>query len=125
MRTHAKGRVSNRWLIAAMCTLLQLCLGTVYAWSYFQPLLVEQKIADPQHQAPQAELGVGGNHRDGQASRGRGLELAVVLDDPDNKENEASQNGDHPGKQGDDAHLNLISDASELSSRAREVRTGN
>jgi OFA family oxalate/formate antiporter-like MFS transporter len=25
-----------------MCTLLQLCLGTVYAWSYFQPLLVEQ-----------------------------------------------------------------------------------
>jgi OFA family oxalate/formate antiporter-like MFS transporter len=25
-----------------MCTVLQLCLGTVYAWSYFQPLLVEQ-----------------------------------------------------------------------------------
>jgi OFA family oxalate/formate antiporter-like MFS transporter len=25
-----------------MCTLLQLCLGTVYAWSYFRPLLVEQ-----------------------------------------------------------------------------------
>jgi len=42
MNTHAKGGVSNRWLIAAMCTLLQLCLGTVYAWSYFQPLLVEQ-----------------------------------------------------------------------------------
>src|SRR4029078_6587677 len=35
-------RVPNRWLIAAACTLLQLCLGTVYAWSYFQPLLVEQ-----------------------------------------------------------------------------------
>jgi MFS transporter, OFA family, oxalate/formate antiporter len=32
----------NRWLIATMCTVLQLCLGTVYAWSYFQPLLVEQ-----------------------------------------------------------------------------------
>jgi len=29
-------------LIAATCTVLQLCLGTVYAWSYFQPLLVEQ-----------------------------------------------------------------------------------
>lgn len=38
----ASDGVSNRWLIAAMCTLLQLCLGTVYAWSYFQPLLVEQ-----------------------------------------------------------------------------------
>ena len=36
------GRVPNRWLVAAACTLLQLCLGTVYAWSYFQPLLVEQ-----------------------------------------------------------------------------------
>ena len=35
-------RVPNRWLIAAMCTVLQLCLGTVYAWSYFQPLLVDQ-----------------------------------------------------------------------------------
>ena len=35
-------RVPNRWLVAAACTLLQLCLGTVYAWSYFQPLLVEQ-----------------------------------------------------------------------------------
>ena len=34
--------VPNRWLIATMCTVLQLCLGTVYAWSYFQPLLVEQ-----------------------------------------------------------------------------------
>jgi len=26
----------NRWLIAVMGTLLQLCLGTVYAWSIFQ-----------------------------------------------------------------------------------------
>jgi len=30
----------NRWLIAIMGTLLQLCLGTVYAWSYFQNPLV-------------------------------------------------------------------------------------
>ena len=37
-----QGRVPSRWLIAAMCTVLQLSLGTVYAWSYFQPLLVEQ-----------------------------------------------------------------------------------
>ena len=42
MTMHAKERVSNRWLIATMCTVLQLCLGTVYAWSYFQPLLVER-----------------------------------------------------------------------------------
>jgi hypothetical protein len=42
MSTHARERVTNRWLIATMCTVLQLCLGTVYAWSYFQPLLVEQ-----------------------------------------------------------------------------------
>ncbi len=33
-------RVPNRWVVAAMGTLLQLCLGTVYAWSYFQSLLV-------------------------------------------------------------------------------------
>jgi OFA family oxalate/formate antiporter-like MFS transporter len=31
----------GRWLIAAMGTLLQLCLGSVYAWSYFQKPLVE------------------------------------------------------------------------------------
>src|SRR5262245_60778621 len=30
------------WLIAVLCVVLQLCLGTVYAWSFFQPLLVEQ-----------------------------------------------------------------------------------
>ena len=30
----------NRWVIALMGMLLQLCLGTVYAWSYFQSLLV-------------------------------------------------------------------------------------
>lgn len=27
---------TNRWLVAAMGTILQLALGTVYAWSYFQ-----------------------------------------------------------------------------------------
>jgi len=31
----------NRWLIAGLGTLLQLCLGSVYAWSYFQKPLVE------------------------------------------------------------------------------------
>jgi OFA family oxalate/formate antiporter-like MFS transporter len=31
----------NRWLVAIMGTILQLCLGTVYAWSFFQALLVK------------------------------------------------------------------------------------
>ncbi len=31
----------NRWLIAGLGTLLQLCLGSVYAWSYFQKPLVD------------------------------------------------------------------------------------
>jgi OFA family oxalate/formate antiporter-like MFS transporter len=31
----------HRWLIAGMGTLLQLCLGSVYAWSYFQKPLVD------------------------------------------------------------------------------------
>ncbi len=31
--------IGNRWLIAIMGTLLQVCLGTVYAWSVFQKLL--------------------------------------------------------------------------------------
>lgn len=31
----------NRWLIAIMGTMLQLCLGTVYAWSYFQKPLCQ------------------------------------------------------------------------------------
>src|SRR6266540_3941762 len=26
----------NRWLVAIMGTVMQVCLGTVYAWSYFQ-----------------------------------------------------------------------------------------
>ncbi|PKL45949.1 MAG: MFS transporter [Candidatus Riflebacteria bacterium HGW-Riflebacteria-2] len=34
-------KIHNRWLIAIMGTLLQMCLGTVYAWSYFQKPLVE------------------------------------------------------------------------------------
>ena len=29
-----------RWIIATACTALQLCLGTVYAWSFFQTMLV-------------------------------------------------------------------------------------
>lgn len=33
-------QLSSRWLIAIMGTLLQLCLGTVYAWSFFQKPLV-------------------------------------------------------------------------------------
>ncbi|MCZ2085660.1 MAG: MFS transporter, partial [Flavobacteriales bacterium] len=33
---------SNRWFIAIMGTLLQVVLGTVYAWSYFQkPIMAE------------------------------------------------------------------------------------
>ena len=39
--TDAVARVPNRWVVAVMGTLLQLCLGTVYAWSYFQSLLVK------------------------------------------------------------------------------------
>jgi OFA family oxalate/formate antiporter-like MFS transporter len=29
-------KVTNRWLLAVMGTVLQVCLGTVYAWSFFQ-----------------------------------------------------------------------------------------
>ena len=32
----------TRWRVAVMGTGLHLCLGTVYAWSYFQKLLVDQ-----------------------------------------------------------------------------------
>jgi OFA family oxalate/formate antiporter-like MFS transporter len=32
----------NRWLIAIMCTLLMIVLGTVYSWSYFQKLIVTE-----------------------------------------------------------------------------------
>ena len=33
--------MSKRWVVAIMGTLLQLCLGTVYAWSYFQKPVME------------------------------------------------------------------------------------
>jgi len=37
-----KSKASGRWLIAGMGALLMLCLGTVYAWSYFQvPIMKE------------------------------------------------------------------------------------
>ena len=39
--TAAVGHPPNRWVVAVMGTLLQLCLGTVYAWSFFQSLLVK------------------------------------------------------------------------------------
>ena len=39
MKSDAK--TGARWLIAAMATILMLCLGTVYAWSFFQSLLVK------------------------------------------------------------------------------------
>jgi len=42
----AQTRTANRWLIAAMGTVLMLCLGTVYAWSFFQDLLVRQFKGD-------------------------------------------------------------------------------
>ncbi len=34
--------VGRRRVVLVVCTLLQLCLGTVYAWSFFQSLLVSQ-----------------------------------------------------------------------------------
>ena len=34
--------IGRRHVIVVVCTLLQLCLGTVYAWSFFQSLLVSQ-----------------------------------------------------------------------------------
>lgn len=34
------GKTVNRWLVAIMGTVLQICLGTIYAWSFFQnPLM--------------------------------------------------------------------------------------
>lgn len=35
-------KLPNRWLIAIMGTLLQIVLGTVYAWSYFQKPIMSQ-----------------------------------------------------------------------------------
>src|SRR3954454_23140211 len=34
-------KTPNRWFVALLGTLLQLCLATVYAWSYFQSMLVK------------------------------------------------------------------------------------
>ena len=31
-----------RTVVALLCTVLQLCFGTVYAWSFFQIMLVKQ-----------------------------------------------------------------------------------
>lgn len=40
---------AKRWWIAVAGVLLQLCLGTVYAWSYFQkPLMARYGWSDPQ-----------------------------------------------------------------------------
>jgi len=36
------GAIGRRHVIVVVCTLLQLCLGTVYAWSFFQSILVSQ-----------------------------------------------------------------------------------
>jgi OFA family oxalate/formate antiporter-like MFS transporter len=36
LRSFAMVKKSGRWFMAAMATLLMVCLGTVYAWSYFQ-----------------------------------------------------------------------------------------
>ena len=41
MQSVASEKLPSRWLIAGMGTLLQLCLGSVYAWSYFQKPLTE------------------------------------------------------------------------------------
>jgi len=34
--------VKNRWIMVAMATVLMLCLGTVYAWSFFQTPIMEK-----------------------------------------------------------------------------------
>ena len=36
------GRPVPRVVVAVLCTAIQMCLGTVYAWSFFQTLLVRQ-----------------------------------------------------------------------------------
>jgi len=33
--------VGNRWVVPIMGTILQICLGTVYAWSFFQKLIMK------------------------------------------------------------------------------------
>lgn len=41
MSNNEKSIARNRWLIAIMGTLLQMALGTVYAWSFFQQPIME------------------------------------------------------------------------------------
>jgi len=41
-----KSSSAERWSIAAMGTVLMMCLGTVYAWSFFQDLLVRGYAQD-------------------------------------------------------------------------------
>jgi MFS transporter, OFA family, oxalate/formate antiporter len=38
----SSSRSFPRWVIALNCTILQICFGTVYAWSFFQSLLVKE-----------------------------------------------------------------------------------
>ncbi len=40
IRSNDCGLTGNRWLVAAMGSLLQVTLGTIYAWSYFQKPLM-------------------------------------------------------------------------------------
>lgn len=45
----ARHNMPNRWLVAIMGTLLQLSLGTVYAWSYFQtPIMTANNWSNSQ-----------------------------------------------------------------------------
>ena len=45
-------RQGNRWLIAIMGTMLQLVLGTVYAWSFFQKPIIKAATIEPIATAP-------------------------------------------------------------------------
>jgi MFS transporter, OFA family, oxalate/formate antiporter len=40
MTDTSKTRVAKRWVVPVMGTILQICLGTVYAWSFFQKLIM-------------------------------------------------------------------------------------
>ncbi|MDA7511114.1 OFA family MFS transporter [Verrucomicrobia bacterium] len=41
-RTGSEMNGMHRMLMAVVCTVLQICFGTVYAWSYFQSLMVQE-----------------------------------------------------------------------------------
>jgi len=41
-----ESRVMNRWLVVIGAILIQLCLGTIYAWSVFTPALIQRIIED-------------------------------------------------------------------------------